>query len=240
MKWEFKTSIASLVIISVLFVILSSAGETQNAPPSVPGKRVRNCFDFNWMFHKGDIAIKYNFKAGKYGGLTDSNVNIITDEATVIDYTDVKKPTSFKPADWQKVDLPHDWCVEGTFVNDNSLGGQPAATGFLPTGMGFYRKEFEIPEEDKGKKISIEFDGIYRNSSVWVNGNFMGNHPDGYTPSYYDLTDVLRYGRKAKILFLSGLMVANLKDGGMKAAVFTGMSGLQKPTGCMSTGLELI
>jgi len=202
MKWKFKTSITSLVIISVLFMIISSAGKAQNTPQSVQGKRVRNCIDFNWMFHKGDIAIKYNFKAGKYGGLTDSNVNIITDEATVIDYTDVKKPTSYQPADWQKVDLPHDWCVEGTFVNDNSLGGQPAATGFLPTGIGFYRKEFEIPEEDKGKKISIEFDGIYRNSSVWVNGNFMGNHPDGYTPSYYDLTDVLRYGTEGKNIIL--------------------------------------
>jgi beta-galactosidase len=154
------------------------------------------------MFHKGEIAIKYAFKAGKYGGLTDINASVITDEATVIDYADSKKPAAFRLSDWQKVDLPHDWCVEGTFVNDNSLGSQPAATGFLPTGIGFYRKEFDIPEEDKGKKISIEFDGIYRNSSVWVNGNLMGNHPDGYTPSYYDLTDFLRYGTEGKNIIL--------------------------------------
>ena len=134
-------------IISALFLIISSTTAAQNSQLSVPGKRVRECFDPDWMFHKGDIAIKYTFKAGKYGGLTDINVKVVTDETTVIDYTDVKKPTAFKPADWQKVDLPHDWLVEGTFVNDNSLGSQPAATGYLPTGIGFYRKEFELPED---------------------------------------------------------------------------------------------
>src|SRR5665647_497497 len=191
-------------VLSVIFTLLSYFpvnGNARNVLHDTPSKRVRECFDFNWLFHKGDLAIKYAVKAGRYGGLTDINV-VTKDEATLIDYTDAKKPTIFKPADWQKVDLPHDWCVEGTFVNDNSLGSQPASTGFLPTGIGFYRKEFEIPEEDKGKKISIEFDGIYRNSSVWVNGNFMGNHPDGYTPSCYDLTDVLRYGNEGKNIIL--------------------------------------
>jgi beta-galactosidase len=202
MNQKYKTLIIFSGIISALFLIFPLVEGAQNTQKSFTDKRDRECFDKNWMFHKGDIAIKYAFKAGKYGGLTDSNVNVITDEATVIDYTDVNKPTAYKPSDWQKVDLPHDWCVEGTFINDNSLGGQPAATGFLPSGIGFYRKDFEIPEEDKGEKITIEFDGIYRNSSVWVNGNFMGNHPDGYTPSYYDLTDVLRYGTEGKNVIL--------------------------------------
>ena len=189
----------------LIFILLSFSpvkGNCKNVQHNITSERVRECFDFNWLFHKGDIAIKNTVKAGKYGGLTDISVNIVTDESTEIDYTNVKKPTAFKPADWQKVDLPHDWLVEETFVNDNSLGSQSAATGFLPTGIGFYRKEFEIPEEDKGQKISIEFDGIYRNSSVWVNGNFMGSHPSGYTPSCYDLTDVLRYGTEGKNIIL--------------------------------------
>jgi beta-galactosidase len=197
-----KTLIISSGIISALFLIFPLVAGAQNVVKSSIVKRDRECFDKSWMFHKGEIAIKYAFKAGKYGGLTDINASVITDEATVIDYADSKKPAAFRLSDWQKVDLPHDWCVEGTFVNDNSLGSQPAATGFLPTGIGFYRKEFDIPEEDKGKKISIEFDGIYRNSSVWVNGNLMGNHPDGYTPSYYDLTDFLRYGTEGKNIIL--------------------------------------
>lgn len=185
-----------------MLLIFPLAVGAQNTQKSFAIKRVRESFDFSWLFHKGDIAIKNTVKAGKYGGLTDINAKIVTDESSVIDYADFKKPTAYKPADWQKIDLPHDWCVEGTFVNDNSLGSQPAATGFLPTGIGFYRKEFELQETDKGKKISIEFDGIYRNSSVWVNGNFIGNHPSGYTPSCYDLTDVLRYGTEGKNIIL--------------------------------------
>jgi beta-galactosidase len=202
MQKNLKQLMFSPGIISVLFLIVSTATEAQNSQYSADCKRVRECFDFNWMFHKGDIAIKNTFKAGKYGGLTDAGVKAVSDETTAIDYTDLKKPTVFKPADWQKVDLPHDWLIEGTFINDNSLGSQPAATGFLPTGVGFYRKEFELPETDKGEKISIEFDGVYRNSTVWVNGHLMGNHQSGYIPSNYDLTDVLRYGTEGKNIIL--------------------------------------
>jgi beta-galactosidase len=197
MKRQFKKSIASLVIISVLLLIISSTIEAQNSQQSVPGKRVRDSFDFNWMFHKGDIAIKRVVRVGQ-GGITDINVPVVTRKDTIIDYADVRSSSSFNPGDWKEVDLPHDWCVEGTFVHDNSLGSQPAGTGYLPVGVGFYRKEFEIPQADKGKKISIEFDGIFRNSTVWVNGHLLGNHESGYTPSNYDLTDVLRYGNEGK------------------------------------------
>jgi len=201
MNRNIKKSTNASRIISILFLIISATGEAQNTQQSVPGKRVRECFDFNWLFHKGDIAIKYTFRAARLGGLTDINVKVVSDE-TVIDYTDKNKLSEFKPADWQKVDLPHDWLVEETFVNDNLLGSQPAATGYLPTGVGFYRKGFELPETDKGKKISIEFDGIFRNSTVWVNGHLMGNHQSGYTPSNYDLTDVVRYGKEGNVILV--------------------------------------
>jgi len=161
-------------------------------------KRTKVKFDFNWQFHKGDIAMKKVIKAGGQGGLTDINVKILTTKDTVIDYTNVKSAAILYPADWKGVNLPHDWAVEGTFVHDNTLGNQPAVSGYLPTGIGFYRKEFEIPEADKGKKIAVEFDGIFRNNTVWVNGHLMGNHQSGYLPSSYDLTDVLRYGAEGK------------------------------------------
>ena len=163
-----------------------------------PGNRTTACFDAGWQFHKGGIAIKRAVKAGSQGGLTDINVKMITASDTVIDYNDVKSADVFYHGDWKEVNLPHDWCVEGNFVHDNSLGSQPAVSGYLPTGIGFYRKEFEIPETDKGRKVSIEFDGIFRNSTVWVNGHLIGNHQSGYTPSCYDLTDVLRYGNEGK------------------------------------------
>jgi beta-galactosidase len=142
--------------------------------------------------------MKRSIKAGGQGGLTDANVKVVTTKDTTIDYTDFKSATVFCPKDWQLVNAPHDWVVENSFINDNSLGSQPAGNGYLPTGIGFYRKEFEIPEADKGKKISIEFDGIFRNSTVWVNGHLLGNHQSGYIPSNYDLTDVLRYGNEGK------------------------------------------
>lgn len=165
-------------------------------------KRSRENFDFNWQFHKGDIAMKRQVKAGAQGGITDVNVKLIAKQDTVINYNDTKSATVFYPKDWKEINLPHDWAVEGNFVNDNSLGSQPGGSGYLLTGVGFYRKEFQIPEADKGRKISIEFDGIFRNSIVWVNGHLMGNHLSGYTPSIYDLTDVLRYGSEGKNVIL--------------------------------------
>jgi beta-galactosidase len=167
-----------------------------------PVKRTRENFDCNWQFHKGNIAMKRVIKAGGQGGLTDANVKIVTARDTAIDYTDVTSATVYYPRDWQLVNLPHDWVVENSFIHDNSLGSQPAGNGYLPTGIGFYRKEFEIPEADREKKISIGFDGIFRNSTVWVNGHLLGNHQSGYTPSNYDLTDVLRYGKEGKNVIL--------------------------------------
>jgi beta-galactosidase len=189
------------VLLLFQFLILFQ-GKTQVVQKPALSIRTRENFDFSWFFHKGDIAIKRVIKAGGQAGLTDINVKNIAKEDTTIDYTNFESAKIFYPRDWKKVNLPHDWAVEGTFMHDNSLGNQPAANGFLPTGIGFYRKEFEIPEADKGEKISIEFDGIFRNSTLWVNGHLLGNHQSGYTPSYYDLTDVLRYGNEGKNVIL--------------------------------------
>jgi beta-galactosidase len=183
---------------SILFVLsIYTNSNAQILQQHNISERAKENFDFNWLFHNGDIAIKRVVRVGQ-GGITDINVPVVTWKDTVIDYTDIRSSTSFNPVDWKEVDLPHDWSVEGTFVHNNSLGSQPAGTGYLPVGVGFYRKEFEIPRTDKGKKISIEFDGIFRNSTVWVNGHLLGNHESGYTPSNYDMTDVLHYGNEGK------------------------------------------
>jgi len=176
-------------------------GVSQNQQLLSQSRRVKECIDFNWQFHKGDIAIKRVVRVGQ-GGITDINVPVINKKDSVIDYTNSESSKVLNPADWKEVNLPHDWCVEGTFVKDNTLGSQPAGSGYLPVGVGFYRKEFEIPEADKGKKLSIEFDGTFRNSTVWVNGHLLGNHQSGYIPSNYDLTDVLRYGNEGKNVIL--------------------------------------
>lgn len=190
-----KRTIILVLLFSPLFIIIE--GKAQNNQT----KRTRVNFDFSWQFHKGDIAMKRVVKAGGQGGLTDVNVQVITKD-TIIDYSKTESAKIFYSSDWKGVNLPHDWAVGGTFVHDDEMGNQPAVSGYLPTGIGFYRKEFEIPETDKGKKISIEFDGIFRNSTVWVNGQLIGNHLSGYTPSNYDLTDVLRYGIEGKNVIL--------------------------------------
>jgi len=164
-------------------------------------ERAKENFDFNWQFHKGDIAIKQTPRVGQ-GGITDINVKVISKKDTVLDYSNYETSNVYLPTDWKNINLPHDWCVEGTFVHDNTLGSQPAGSGYLPVGIGFYRKEFVIDEQDKNKKISIEFDGIFRNSTVWVNGHLLGTHESGYTPSNYDLSDVLRYGAEGKNIIL--------------------------------------
>jgi beta-galactosidase len=98
---------------------------------------------------------------------------------------------------WRKLTLPHDWSIEGKFDRNN-----PAGTwgGALPGGIGWYRKSFLLPTGDKGKRIFIDFDGVYRNSEVWINGHSLGVRPNGYISFRYDLTDYLLYGNQQNVL----------------------------------------
>ena len=80
-------------------LIFSGDAKTQEINKTVPGKRAKENFDFNWQFHKGDIAMKRSIKAGGQGGLTDVNIKVINTKDTTIDYTDVKSATVFYPKD---------------------------------------------------------------------------------------------------------------------------------------------
>ena len=105
------------------------------------------------------------------------------------DVLDAEKP-GFPDQVWRRLDLPHDWSIEGSFRPDN-----PATNGggALPGGIGWYRKTFTI-SETKSLKHFITFDGVYQNSKVWINGQYLGNRPYGYTTFEYDLTPYLREG----------------------------------------------
>ena len=89
-----------------------------------------------------------------------------------------------------RCDLPHDWSIEGPFSKEWASG-----TGFLPGGIGWYRKTFEIDKLSADKKVFIYFDGVYKNSEVWLNGHFLGKRPNGYIPFQYELTPYLQKGR---------------------------------------------
>lgn len=92
---------------------------------------------------------------------------------------------------WRTVDLPHDWSIEGPFSSENY-----SCTAYLPGGKGWYRKTFTIPENEKGRKVFVYFDGVYNNSEVWINGNYLGKRPNGYISFQYDLTPFIRFERK--------------------------------------------
>ena len=94
-------------------------------------------------------------------------------------------------SEWRTLNLPHDWSIEGEFSEKHS-----GRNAWLPGGIAWYRKSFEIPASDKGKYIEIQFDGIYHHSKIWVNGVFVGIQYDGYTSFYFDITEALKFGEK--------------------------------------------
>lgn len=92
---------------------------------------------------------------------------------------------------WRALDLPHDFVVEGKYDPKGDT-----SHGFLPFGVGWYRKTFTIPGSDRNHQIYLDFDGIYRNSSVWLNDHLLTNHPSGYTGFRCDITKLVNYGGK--------------------------------------------
>jgi len=95
---------------------------------------------------------------------------------------------SFDDAKWRTLDLPHDWSVEGTYSTDLS-----SATGYLPGGIAWYRKSFNVPAQ-QDQKLYIYFEGIYRDGEVYVNGKLVGKRPNGYISYMYDITPFLNFG----------------------------------------------
>ncbi|MEJ2186786.1 MAG: glycoside hydrolase family 2 TIM barrel-domain containing protein, partial [Gemmatimonadota bacterium] len=93
---------------------------------------------------------------------------------------------------WRTVDLPHDWSIEGTPQEDAPGGGR---IGYFPTGIGWYRKTFRMPKGSNGREAWLEFDGVYMNSDVWLNGHHLGHRPYGYISFRYDITPYVRSGR---------------------------------------------
>ena len=97
----------------------------------------------------------------------------------------------FDDGAWRKLDLPHDWSIEGPFDEKNPTGG---AGGFLPAGVGWYRKHFSLPIGFQEQRVFIDFDGVMANSDVWINGFHLGKRPYGYVSFRYELTGHLNFG----------------------------------------------
>jgi beta-galactosidase len=112
------------------------------------------------------------------------------------DATGAEQP-DFADAAWRKLDVPHDWSIDGPFDEKNPTGG---AGGFLPAGVGWYRKHFNLPGDYKGRRVFIDFDGVMANSEVWINGFHLGKRPYGYVSFRYELTGHLNFGKQQNVL----------------------------------------
>ncbi|MDA6068303.1 DUF4982 domain-containing protein [Flavobacterium sp. AC] len=105
--------------------------------------------------------------------------------------------SDFKTTDWRTLQLPHDWSIEGAFDKDSKT---KQAQGFLPAGKGWYRKVFTVPANWKNKSVSIEFDGVFKNSEVFINGHSLGIRPNGYISFGYDLSKYLNFDKKENVI----------------------------------------
>ena len=100
---------------------------------------------------------------------------------------------AFDDSGWRGVDLPHDWSIESKPDKTSASG---AGEGFFPGGIGWYRRMFSAPRNWRGKRVSVEFDGVYRDASVYLNGQKLGTHPYGYTSFAFDMTPGLKLGKR--------------------------------------------
>ena len=152
-------------------------------------------FNGDWKFNFGNAA----------NPAKDFNYGIVSiysksgkSEGTAID-------PKFKDADWRTLNLPHDWAVELPFVNSPNFdvmshGYKPVGGLFPETSIGWYRKHFYVDKKDSGQRFQIQFDGIFRDANIWINGFFLGNNKSGYVGASYDITDYINYDKNNVIV----------------------------------------
>jgi len=102
---------------------------------------------------------------------------------------------AFDDGAWRKVEVPHDWSIEGPFSADDGSGN-----GYVPGGVGWYRKHFKLDSKQKGEVVTIEFDGVYDYSEVWINGQLAGGRPYGYSSFQVDVTPYVKFGADDNVL----------------------------------------
>ena len=157
---------------------------------SVTAQRQKINFDNDWKFHFGHAANPEK----------DFNYSI----ATIFSKSGGAARTAidprFKDSTWRSLDLPHDWAVELPFTYvDNfdveSHGYKPVGGLFPETSIGWYRKHFMVARADSGQRFQFQFDGIFRDANIWINGFYLGNNKSGYVGVNYDVTDFINYDR---------------------------------------------
>jgi len=164
------------------------------ASPTPGAGRERLLLDFGWRFefgHADDPSKDFGFGGSSVGNFQKTG-NFMP--ACAI---------AFDDSGWRSLDLPHDWAIELPFENDpdlSSKGFYPLGRKYPATSVGWYRRVFDLPAEDAGKRITVEFDGAYREAMVVFNGFYIGRHSGGYDPFTFDLTDFAYLGQRNVLL----------------------------------------
>jgi beta-galactosidase len=160
--------------------------ERGQATSAASAGRERLLADFGWRFHLGhanDPAQDFGFGQGR---VFDKVGRLFAPSGA-----------RFDDSSWRAVDLPHDWAVELPFENSAELvdfGCKPLGRNYPATSIGWYRRVFDIPASDTGRRVAIEFDGVFRNATVALNGHLLGTNFSGYAPFRYDISDLVTYG----------------------------------------------
>ena len=180
MQFHLVTRLAALTAtIVTLNLRAAEAGPAPATPSAADSPREHLSLDAGWKFHLGDDwpnALRLD-KAGSSGGPASEK---------------------FNDNSWRSLDLPHDWAIELPFdrTSDESHGFKPVGPGFYKNSIGWYRRTFELPAADSGKRIWLTFDGVFRDATVWVNGWLVTRHEGGYYQFREDVTDIVRFGGK--------------------------------------------
>ena len=156
---------------------------------SAQSQRERICFDEDWQFALGNAA-----SPEKDFGCGTEYFNYLTKAASIHNAGPYSE--KFDASSWKTVDLPHDWVVDLPFAAEasHSHGYKTVGYKYPETSVGWYRKTFTVPQDDLGKHVWLEFDGIFRDARVWVNGFYLGHEPSGYATQVYDISEYLNYG----------------------------------------------
>ena len=186
-----KSTLKNVIYITTIALFVGIVSPCIGAEPAKPDAalagRERLLMDFGWCFafgHPYDSSKDFNHATGFFSYFAKTGNG------------DGAAAANFDDRAWRRLDLPHDWAVEAPFAaNGSHSHGYKAIGGKFPeASVGWYRKSFFVPESDLGRRISVEFDGIFRDSVVWINGHYLGREPSGYASFSRDLTDYLNYG----------------------------------------------
>ena len=171
------------LLLLMVFLMLTLGGKAQTS--------VREAIrlDEGWKFALGHAA-----DPQKDFGCGTEYFNYLTKANSI--HNEGPYSPKFDDKDWQAVRVPHDWVTTLPYASEasHSHGYKTVGYKYPETSVGWYRKMINIPSEDLGKHISLQFDGIFRNAQVWFNGFWMGVEPSGYATQVYDVTEYVNYG----------------------------------------------